>query len=104
MEIVRFTMHILSVYLLDTVKRRVYVQLYCYPTTFPHSPRHIRGIYHIVGRGFYCLLTEVHVTCHQRSCHNRFHLAILFKAVVANSIHVCFSAGNRWQSLGEKFR
>ena len=78
MKIVRFTMHIFSVYLLDTLKRGVYVQLYCYPTTFPHSPRHIRDIYHIVGRAFCSLLTEVGIMCHQRSCHTCFHLAIIF--------------------------
>lgn len=89
-------------FLLDTLKRRVYVQLYCYPTSFPHSPRHIRGIYHIVGRAFYSLLTEVRVTRHQRSCHACFQLTIIFKSVVANSLYVCFGAGNRWQSLGEK--
>jgi hypothetical protein len=98
-EIVRFTMHIFSVYLLDTLKRIVYVQLYCYPTTFPHSPRHIRDTY-IVGRAFCSLLTEVGITCHQRSCHTCFHLAIIFKSVVANSLYVSFSG----QSLGEKFR
>jgi len=97
-------MHIFSVYLLDTLKRRVYVQLYCYPATFPHSPRHIRDNYHIVGRAFCSLLTEVGITCHQRSCHTCFHLAIIFKSVVANSLYVSFSAGNRCQSLREKFR
>ena len=39
-------------FLFSTLIRRAYVQVYCYRTAFPRSPRHNCTISHIVGRLF----------------------------------------------------
>jgi hypothetical protein len=52
------------------------------------------------GEIFCLLLIEVRLLCYQPSCHNTLHIAMIFTSV-ANQ--VSFSAGNRWQSLGDEF-
>lgn len=39
---------------------------------------------------FYSLLNEIHVLCYQTLCHNRFHLEVIFKSVVATIFINCW--------------
>ena len=72
--------------------------LYSQPTAFPHSARHVWGIYLIVGQALLYPGNDASVLRYQPSCHNGLHLAI-FEFVAARH---CFCAGNRWQSIGDE--
>lgn len=57
------------------LSRTVHIQLYCYPTSFPHGPCHKRSSTAVLGQVILFLL------CYEPSCNNCFHLATIFKSV-----------------------
>lgn len=69
-------------YFIETLIRRVPISLYYCFTNFPHITRHCCSIYGFVGRTIFSLL-EVFVLFYQTLRHSCFHLAIIFKFVVA---------------------
>jgi len=79
----------------SVIKRNSSLLTVCYPTSFPHTPGQIWGIYDIVRGSFLSLLTEALVVSYWSSCYSCFHHAIIYKYV---SSKICFSTGHMIKS------
>jgi len=69
----------------------------CYPTSFPHTPRQIWGIYDIVRGSFLSLLSEALVVSYWSSRYSCFHQAIIYKY---GSSKISFGTGHMITSQG----